>query len=601
MKKRVLALMLAAAMLVGTAAGCGQKSEGWGDDGSSESKPAASVSDDSPKESDSDAGKSSEAEGTDAPADDNINLDGSMPIIKDPSSFPKMKMAIVVPPERTIHSGDLEMVKKLAEITGVEFEWQEIPSDGSGEKLNLMLSSGADLPDAFWNNISGVMVAQYMGQDVFLPTEELVENYMPNLTKIYEDHPDYKAAAFAPDGHTYGFPYIEEMKGLVLTPGPFIINTEWLEKVGKEMPTTVDEFTDVLKAFRDAGDLNGNGQADEVPYALDFTAKDTFGSYNTFNQLTAAFGMMDSYCEGNYIADHMRLIDEKIVFTAMDPAFRETAKYFNMLSEEKLLDIDSFAPGPSAGTPLFVNKIKGTEAVVGVMGLWAPANEIPDVNVRAQYAAIPRMTGEKGKTGVALNFSEMQDTSMVAITTECEYPEVIAAFVDYCFEPEISVTLNWGAEDWVYEKGDDGILHFKLDDDGNIKLFDSYKTFGELRNNSTPTRGALAVLNEYYGTVCDYTWDAIDLLEGQIENGKYDILDEYTTIPKMIMTSEEQTKISQIQPTISDIVRRYTIQWVLDGNADETWDDYISELEAAGVEDLVGTFQGAYERFQSAK
>jgi putative aldouronate transport system substrate-binding protein len=536
-----------------------------------------------------------------AAEDPNINLDGNMPIIRDPSKFPKMKMAIVVPPERIVPSGELVMVRKLKEITGVEFEWQEIPIDGSAEKLNLMLSSGAELPDAFWNNISGVMVAQYMDQDVFMPTEDLIEKYMPRLKAIYEQHPEYKAAATAPNGHMYGFPYIEEMKGLVLTPGPFIINKEWLAKVGKPMPKTVDEFTDVLRAFKNAGDLNGNGKADEIPYALDFTSRDMFGSYNTFHQFTGAFGQADSYCNGNYIADHLRVIDNKIVFTAMDTAYRDTANYFNMLKKENLLDMDSFSPGPSAGQPLFVNKIKGNDAVVGVMGLWAPANEITDVKVRAQYQAIPRMTGPRGKTGIALNFSEMQDTSMVAITTNCKYPEVIAAFVDQCFVPEISITLNWGAEDYIYDKGNDGMLHFRLDENNNIKLFDPYKTFGELRTNSTPTRGSIAVLNEYYGTIVDYTWDAIDLLEGQIANGKYDILAEYTAVPKMILTSEEQTKISQIQPTISDIVQRYTMQWVLDGNADTTWNNYLAELKSAGVDDLAQTFQTAYNRFMAAK
>jgi putative aldouronate transport system substrate-binding protein len=366
------------------------------------------------------------------------------------------------------------------------------------------------------------------------------------------------------------------------------------------MPSTVDEFTDVLRAFRDAGDLNGNGKADEVVYALDFTAHDTFGSYNTFHQFTGAFGQADSYCGGYPIADHLRVINDKIVFTAMDTAYRDTAKYFNMLKNERLLDMDSFSPGPG-GTPLFRNKTEGDVATIGVMGLWAPANEIPVPGVRLQYQGIPRMQGPKGKTGFALNFSEMQDTSMMTITTECKYPEVVAAFVDYCFDPEISITLNWGAEGYIYEKGSDGILHFRLDENNQIKAFPPYKTFGDLRDNSTPARGSMAVLNEYYDTIADYTWDAVDLLEGQIVNGKYDVLKEYTTIPKMILTSDEQTAISRIQPTISDIVQRYTIQWVLDGNADATWDAYLGELKAAGVDDLVKTFQGAYDRFLKAK
>jgi ABC-type glycerol-3-phosphate transport system substrate-binding protein len=111
---------------------------------------------------------------------DNINLSGTMPIIKDPSRFPKLKMAVVIPAHRIVPTGQLKMIQKLKDITG--------------------------------------------------------------------------------------------------------INTEWLAKTGKSMPKTVDEFTAVLRAFRDAGDLNGNGKDDEIPYALDFTCHDMFGSYNTFHQ-----------------------------------------------------------------------------------------------------------------------------------------------------------------------------------------------------------------------------------------------------------------------------------------------------------------------------
>jgi putative aldouronate transport system substrate-binding protein len=529
----------------------------------------------------------------------NLNLDGTLPIVREGAAYPKLRMQFITGPERLHPVKEMELTKKLTAMTGVEFDWEEIPGEGAGEKLNLMFASGGKLPDAFWNGISSNAVSQYMEQDIFLPTEDLIEKYMPRLRTILEEHPQYRAAATAPDGHIYGFPYIEEMKGLVLTPGPFIINTEWLKKVGKSMPATLDEFTDVLRAFRDGGDLNGNGRADEIPYSVGFTVHDGFGSYNTFHQFTGAFGCADSYCGANSIADHLRVIDGKIVFTAMDPAYRETAKYFHQLKQEGLLDVDSFSPGPN-GAPMYVNRITGDDAVVGVMGLWAPANEITNPVVRRQYAALPRMTGPAGKTGYVLNLSEMQDTSMVAITTDCAYPELIAAYVDLCYEPEISITLNWGAEGYIYERGDDGKLHFRLDADNNIKLIPPYKTFVEMRANSSPNRGALAVLNEYYGTITDYTWDAVDLLEGQIAGGKYELLEEYTPVPKMILTSIEQMKISRIQPMISDIVDRYTVQWGLDGNADATWDAYLKELEAAGVNELVATFQEAYDRYRRA-
>lgn len=577
MKKQVTAVLLAAFLVVGSFTGC--------------SKPA----------SDETASTDAANGGTVAVTeDDNINLDGTMPIIKDPSKFEKITMAVVVPAERVVPTEELLMVQKLAKETGVEFEWIEIPADGSAEKINLMLSSG-EIPDVFWNGINSNIAVQYSDQDVFLPTEELVDQYMPNLKKIYESRPQYKASATAPNGHSYGFPYIEEMNGLVMTPGPFMINKNWLDQVGKAVPTTVEEWADCLRAFKEAGDLNGNGIDDEVPYAMGLGTKDWFGSYNTFHQFTGAFGMADSYAQGNFQSDHMRIIDGKVVFTAADEAYKKTANFFNTLNNEGLIDQDSFSPGPSEGTPLFINKVKGEDAIIGSFGCWAPSNEIVDPEVRAQYVAIPRLEGEAGKTGFALNFSEMQDTSMVAITTACKYPEVVAAFVDYCMNPEISITLNWGAEGMIYKKGDDGMLHFDLDDSNNIVLKDGYQTFGEMRSNSTPARGSLAVLNEYYGTVADYTWDAVDLLELQKQNGKEELLAEYTPIPKMMMTVDEQTRISQIQPQIKNIVNAYTMQWILDGDADATWDQYQADLEAAGLSELIAVFQGAYDRFVAAQ
>ena len=78
------------------------------------------------------------------------------------------------------------------------------------------------------------------------------------------------------------------------------------------MPTTVDEWVDCLKAIRDGGDLNGNGEDDEIPMATWFGATDTFGSYNLFYRFTGAFGCADSYCGGNSYADHLRMVDGKL-------------------------------------------------------------------------------------------------------------------------------------------------------------------------------------------------------------------------------------------------------------------------------------------------
>ena len=37
------------------------------------------------------------------------------------------------------------------------------------------------------------------------------------------------------------------------------------------------------------------------------------------------------------------------------------------------------------------------------------------------------------------------------------------------------------------------------------------------------------------------------------------------------------------------------MQWVLDGNIDETWDQYLEDLKNTGVDEFVALFQGVYD------
>jgi len=531
-----------------------------------------------------------------------IQLDGTLPIITDAAAFEekygKISMLLVNTADRIVAPEDLAMCQKWFEDTGVEFDWQPIPGEGAQEKINLMLASGEELPDAFWNfgdGKSGNIVVQYANQGVFTPTEDLINNYAPNLKRILDSRPTYWTEITAPDGHTYGFPYIEEMYGLVLTGGPWLINKTWLDQLGLEVPTTVDEWVSCLEAFRDGGDLNGNGEADEIPMATWFGADDTFGSYNMFYRLTGAFGCADSYCGGNQYADHLRLIDGKVVFTATDEAFRKTAELFNKMYNENLIWNGSFEADSSAAYQN--NLIKEDIARIGSFGTWTD-QEITNLDVHDEYVALPRLKGENGYTGFLNNYSQLQDSSNTAITVDCEFPHVIAKFVDYmAADPQLAVTSNWGAIGYNYKVDDDGIIRTPLDEQGRyIAQQEEYTTFGDARVNSTPCRGSMVVLDDYYDTVAGYAFDAVQLLENQKTNGKEEIMAEYTAIPRVLMTTEELSRLAQIQPTISDIVDRYINDWVQNGVTDDNWESYLNELSAAGVQDLVDIYQAAVDR-----
>ena len=606
MKKKGISILLSLTMVAGLLSGCGGGSDTGSSSDSSSSTPSENVENiqeavDSVASAEDTGLTPEEQEAVDAGI---IALDGSLPIIKDPAAFEekygKISMLFINSADRVVPVGELAMVQKWAEDTGVEFDWQSIPSEGAQEKINLMLASGEDLPDAFWNfgdGKSGNIVVQYADQDIFLPTEGLINDYMPNLKKILDDNPNYRAEITAPNGHTYGFPYIEEMYGLVLTGGPLLINKTWLDQVGKEVPTTVDEWVDCLKAFRDGGDLNGNGEADEIPMATWFSVKDSFGSYNMFYRFTGAFGCADSYCGGNSYADHLRLIDGKVTFTAMDEAFRKTAEFFNMLYNENLIWNGSFEADESASYK--TSLIKEDVARIGCFGTWTD-QEITNLDVHDEYVPLPRLEGEAGKIGFLNNYSELQDSSDTAITTTCKFPHVIARFVDYMVgDPAISVQSNWGAEGYNYKLDENGILRTPLDEQGRYVAQQEgadYADFGKARTNSTTARGSMIVLDEYYETVAGYAYDAVQLLEWQKVNGKDEVMAEYDAIPRVMMTVDELTRLAQIQKTVSDLVERYVNQWVTGGVTDDNWNSYLSELEAAGVNDIVSIYQTAVDR-----
>ena len=600
MKKKIVSLLLTLTMAAGLISGCGSSSSSGTASTGSGGQTAENMEEAvAAASSAADSGLTKEEqEAVDAGI---LNLDGTLPIIKDPAAFEekygKISALIVNTADRVVPVEDLEMCKVWFEDTGIEFDWQAIPSEGAQEKINLMLASGEELPDVFWNfgdGKSGNIVVQYADQDIFLPTEGLINEYMPNLKKILDDSENYWSEITAPDGHTYGFPYIEEMYGLVLTGGPLLINKTWLDEVGKEVPTTVDEWVDCLKAFRDGGDLNGNGAADEIPMATWFGATDTFGSYNMFYRFTGAFGCADSYCGGNAYADHLRLIDGKVTFTAQDEAFRKTAEFFNMLYNEGLIWNGSFEADESASYKSSL--IKEDVARIGCFGTWTD-QEITNLDVHDEYVAIPRLQGEAGMTGFENNYSELQDSSNTAITTTCKFPHVIAKFVDYMVgDPAISIQSNWGAEGYNYVKDDNGILRTPLDEQGRYVAQTEYTNFGEARVNSTTCRGSMIVLDEYYETVAGYAYDAVQLLENQKTNGKEDIMAENDTIPRVMMTTDELSRLAQIQPTISDIVDRYINQWATGGVTDDNWNAYLGELQSAGVEELVSIYQSAVDR-----
>lgn len=490
-----------------------------------------------------------------------------------------VKNAISIPVE------EMKVITDVEELLNVNLEIIEVPDEGSGEKINLMINTG-DLPDVFFNGMSASMISNYADQDVFIPVTEYINaETMPNLTRVLDENPEYRAAMTAPDGEIWGFPYIEEMYGLVCNQGILSINKVWLDNLGLEVPTTLEEYKECLIAFRD-NDCNGNGDPnDEIP--LMFRVGDSYvGSWRnnqSIGQFFGCFGQADT-------GDRLALDDDgNVICTAVTDAYKEGLKWFNELYEEGLIWAD-FALNDAAAMQAEINSDVTT---VGSMVWFSIVDAVP-ADRRAEYVAVPYLTGPGGEYGCKDNISEMHNSVVCAITTACEDPELAARVIDMYYDPQRSVEANWGPIGLYYVLDENGVMQWNHD----VELPDGIDTFSQLRTYSTPCARPAAVLSEYYDTVVAYPEDAADLYADMTKVGFIEKhLDDPIIPPNMWYSAEDQETMSLIADNLYNLIDNYNATAIIDGNIDESWDAYIASLEDAGLSTYLEIVQRNYDAY----
>lgn len=516
-----------------------------------------------------------------------MNLEG-LPIAKDPGGV-TLKVFVATNPNASDVT-DMRWTKEMEEATGVHIEWIQVPETAAAEKLRLMLTGSEDLPDIIMNGINNFEVTEYMDQGYFRPVDDLIESWMPNLKAVYDKRPEYRNAGIAPDGKTYGFPYVEEMYGLGMSPGPIYIYKPWLDKLGMDLPTTLDEYRAYLEKVRDT-DLNENGLHDEIPLTFQVGGWD---SYEGYHQIISCFGINDMY-------NHISVVDGKVVNTTTLPEFKEGIAYVNKMYKDGLIDADAFMPAMS-GDPRarILGLLNDKTVTIGSVQMFDKMGEITiNSERRDEYVALPRLTGPNGqKQGIHYNQTEITSTTRCIITTKCKYPEIAARWIDYCYDPEQSVYLDWGTEGFIYKKDANGVLRWDVDENGEPILKEGYDSFNEMRWASTPVYGGLAILNDYYDTVVEFPLDATMILEGQKAAGLDEILEEREFLPMLWFTADEIQTLTQMEVYVNNLVNAAVTKWLMEGGVEEDWDGYLQSLKDAQIDEVLAVYQAAYDRYK---
>ncbi len=479
---------------------------------------------------------------------DNFNKEG-YPIVKDKIT---MKMMGVINPAY-VKWEENEFFKRMEEKTNIHFEFTTVTQDAWAEKKSLAFASG-DLPDIFLKAaLSAKEEAMYGEDGSLIALESLIEQYAPNLTKIFEERPTVKRNITTLDKHIYALPYINSGK----SSANFFINKKWMDELGFSEPETPEELYQILKAFK---------QRD--PNCIPFSVTGT----DQLSRFLAAFGIL-------FNEDNIFLEGDKVTFSPIDERYKRGLKYLHKLYQEQLLDSEVFTQTKQQ------HVAKGSSGRLGMYYAASPMNVV-DTKYHFDYLSMLPMSEEKGGKKIARGSSETLRGAF-AITKKNQYPAESIRWVDELYSEEGGIMATAGVKDVDYKFNEDGSWDYILQD-------------GEKTSNDRLAK--ISVQGVVYFPLL-YPEEFMAKINNpyekflQPQNERiYPYQQEM--FPQTYFPLESQTRIASLTADINAYVTQSMAQFVTgDLNIDNDWDNYMNTLKRMGVDDLIKIYQDRYDNY----
>lgn len=540
--KKVTAFFLAAAMAMSVMTGCGSNgsSASENDSKSSESKPAEES-----KEEKEESDASAESAGGEEASGGSITF--PLAETMEFTSFSGMNQSYTLP--------DTLAMQEAMSRANINITFDSVLSADLTEKRNLMLASG-EYPDMLFKSGIGMGdLTKYGGQGILIPLEDLIHEYMPNLTAKLDEIDGWQYLT-SPDGHIYSIPEISARGEINL----FWLNKKWLDNLSLEEPKSMDDLYEVLKAFKEQ-DANGNGDPeDEIPFSL--TQGDYLGllKYSGF-----------SYDEGSMCA----VIDGKLTYVPTTDYFREYVAYLAKLYQEGLLEQTSFTQGGEQQQATGQSgDVYGSFWTMGAFLTVGRDNDDDYVVMTPFYEdTYPIITGIKVGT--------------MAITDACEHPEVLMAWADYLYSEEGGILAWMGVEGKTYQVADNGKWEWMLG--------------GEYGDDIATVRSSATIQGaQNHPSIQPDFWfemsPEVDADEVYLNNERQRIAGlGKVPLPMMAYTEEDNAQIATFRADIDGYINQFIAQ-VCTGEVDleSGWDTYLETMEAMGASALAELHEKTY-------
>lgn len=507
-----------------------------------------------------------------------------LPVVDEPVTLEFM--GILMNNTRLQNHDQTDTVLAMGEKTNVYLDWTLVPQDSWQERKNLVVASG-DLPDGFMatRSLSTNEIQKFGSDGILIALDGLLDEYAPTITSVLHENPTLDAFTRSLDGNIYALPTLEDLGFDSLSSA--IIRTEWLDALGLDMPTTTEEFYQVLKAFK-TQDPNGNGLADEIPFS--FLYIDTPAEREVKREhywIFPAFGVYDNPL-------HVAINDSGVLeFTANKPEWREAIEYMHRLYSEELIDPEVFSQDRATLT----NKIRN-ELVIGAytdyrfrQSMAAPENEF-------RFGVMAPLTGPHGDQGwlrAAVGMSE----GAFALTSACEIPEVAVRYLDYAMQPENVIQNAYGAFKPAGWTASEAMIP-SVDKPGLWEVNSALRP-----ENVTPSEWPFSAPIAVFPVLITKEIHAQYMAAKDSQIAKEEVCDvyrpylsEYPYNFPYKFTVDEIEELSLIQADLLAYIYKTEAQWIAEGLTDRDWNTYLTQLENLGMDRYVEMYTTSYGRSQ---
>lgn len=502
------------------------------------------------------------------------------------------------------------------QVTGLTFDVEQILASAVEERKSLMFASG-DLPDLLFGiSLSTSELVRYgMGEGLLLPlNDRITPEVMPHLSDWLAAYPESLAYCTTPDGNAYTFPGYSDF--YIQGEGPITlqINQEWLAECGLNPPTTLDEFTAMLYAFKEKYPESiplGGGALTRDPRgfllnAFGYVWPDvSAGKDNSYNQL----GIAPSIREG------------EVVLAAYDAPYADFLAMLHQYYADGLIAEDFFT-------------LDQTTAFAQV------AENRVGAFPNAVYHAMPdRKDFEKWDISVPLT-SAWSDTPKVGMLNKFRYGlvslsadvdpakiDTILRYLDFFYSDLGGMYLWCGpshtSADTLGIIGgylvDENKSYVWVDVDGNPINSQEFMEgqaanmahgFGNRSHPLDPEVFAKGVTNRpemrsyYYdaNNVVPYAYDP-NFGSGANLLGVNKHVEPYrvASYPLVVYFDEETTlAIDDLLTIITPYVQSEAAKFITGARDLTEFPQYLKELEALGIGDLLGYYREAYDNYVNA-